>query len=162
MSIVTFPINAKNYNLPPEYQEVTEEVVYDAVGTFSYMFGPDLRVPLTDKWSFGSRFVIGNGNGAEGSVKLKLKPEVSEEVGLNEVPVLTYRQAEAFTMSPGVDIQFLASRNIRVNLFGEYHYLRPDFTVFRVTEINPMDGSVEASVKIAVDNVNHDFMTFGI
>ena len=100
--------------------------------------------------------------GAEGAVKLKLKPEVSEEVGLNEVPVLTYRQAEAFTFAPGVDIQFLASRNIRVNLFGEYHYLRPDYAVFRVTDINPMDGSVEASVKIAVDNVNLDFMTFGI
>jgi len=141
-SIVTFPVNVDNYNLPPEYQEFTEKVVYDAVGTFSYMFGPYLRVPISDKWSFGSKFVLGNGKGAEGAVKLKLKPEVSEEVGLNEVPVLTYRQAEAFTFAPGADIQFLASRNIRVNLFGEYHYLRPDYAVFRVTDINPMDGPV--------------------
>ena len=78
------------------------------------------------------------------------------------MPILTYRQAEAFTWSPGLDIQFLASRSIRVNLFGEYHYLRPDFATFRVTDINPMDGSVEASVLISTENVNQDFLTFGI
>ena len=161
LSFAGFPIQTSGSfsTGDPDIDSRTEEYVTDAMGTRSVFIGPYFNIVFNDNLALVTRFTFGPSYGARGGIYSRLTEEAAEEVGENEVQVITYSPEDTFGWSTGVAVRKMVGRNIGINLFWDYYYSKPTVTW---SEADFENGDFVVGPTITTEKTNFSYNSFGI
>jgi len=162
LSWVSFPIDNTGYTPPDnEIGQMISGIKTQPLGAQNMFVGPFFDLPLGDRWAVTGKLVGGVAYGATGQITAEIKPEMVEEVGASEVPVLEYLPETTFGVATGASLRFLLGERMAVRAYGEWNWSKPDYVIRTLTEV-PEAGRALLGAEETRENIDFSFFAFGL
>jgi hypothetical protein len=162
LSVAAFALDADNLQPPDDdIATIADGISTEPVASRSLFVGPFFSYPFASKWSLTAKATAGWAFGAQGQIGIELREEFVDEFGTPVVPIITFEGGDSFGFAAALGVRGMVSRRIGMSAFAEYNYSTPDYTVARITGIDP-GGDVIWGDPETIESVRFDYFALGV